>query len=114
MCIRDSTSRKNRLELLEGFRSGVYDCVITNITTALDLDCDWILFYEFTPHVKQFIGRAERGFTSKQLPVMFLFTRDTDEYDYFYRNVYLISQSVQDILKIDFSEVTKLSDSNIF
>lgn len=112
--INGDTSRKNRLELLEGFRSGVYDCVITNITTALDLDCDWILFYEFTPHVKQFIGRAERGFTSKQLPVMFLFTRDTDEYDYFYRNVYLISQSVQDILKIDFSEVTKLSDSNIF
>lgn len=112
--INGDTTRKNRLEMLEDFRSGAYDCVITNITTALDLDCDWILFYEFTPHVKQFIGRAERGFTSKQLPVMFLFTRDTDEYDYFYRNVYLISQSVQDILKIDFSEVTKLSDSNIF
>ena len=47
---------------------------------------------------------------------MFLFTRDTDEYDYFYRNVYLISQAVQDILKIDFKEVTKmdLDDSSVF
>lgn len=112
--INGDTTRKNRLSMLESFRNNEYDCVITNITTALDLDCDWILFYEFTPHVKQFIGRAERGFTSKQLPVMFLFTRDTDEYDYFYRNVYLISQAVQDILKIDFKEVTKLEESNLF
>lgn len=112
--INGDTSRKDRSVMLDNFRNNKYDTIITNITTALDLDCDWVLFYEFTPHVKQFIGRAERGFISKQLPVMFLFTKDTDEYDYFYRNVYQISQSVQDILKIDLSEVTKLESNNLF
>lgn len=114
--INGDTKRKDRESILDRFRNGEYDAIITNIKESLDMDCQWVLFYEFTPHVKQFIGRAERGFTSKNLPVMFLFTRDTDEYDYFYRNVYLISQAVQDILKIDFKEVTKmdLDDSSIF
>lgn len=105
---------KAREEIISGFRNGQYDVLITNITTAIDLDCDYIVFYEFTPHVKQFIGRGERGIISKPMDILFLFTDDTDEYDYFIRNVYLISQSVQEILNIDMKEVTKLQKSNVF
>lgn len=108
------TNKNKRKEIAKDFRDGKFDVLITNVTTALDLDCDWVMMYEFTSHVKQYIGRAERGFVSKNLKVYFMFTKDTDEYDYFYRNVYLISQTIQDLLNVDFSEVIGVGRSGVF
>lgn len=109
--LNGATSKKNRQEIIEKFRAGFYDVMITNVTTALDLDCDWVMMYEFTSHVKQFIGRAERGFVSKELRVYFMFTRCTGEVDYFYRNVYEISLTIQKLLNVDFSEVISVGAS---
>lgn len=104
-----ATSPAKSKQIQDDFRKGVYDVLITNTKEALDLDCDWVMMYEFTPHVKQFIGRGERGFVSKNMKVYFIFTKDTGEFDFFYRRVYRISQIIQDLLYIDFKEVLSLS-----
>ena len=106
-----ATTKAKTREIIDGFKKGQYDVLITNTKEALDLDCDWVMMYEFTPHVKQFIGRAERGFISKNLKVYFMFTKDTGEFDFFYRRVYLISQTIQDLLSMDLSEVLSLRNT---
>lgn len=112
-----STTKVKTKQIITDFRNGMYDVLITNTKEALDLDCDWVMMYEFTPHVKQFIGRAERGFISKNLKVYFIFTKDTGEFDFFYRRVYLISQVIQGLLNINFKEVLGMHsviNSNVF
>ncbi|MGL4950164.1 MAG: DEAD/DEAH box helicase [Anaeroplasmataceae bacterium] len=106
--INGDTSSDDRNKILSDFKYNEYDVILTNIKEALDMDSSYVIFYEFTAHVKQMIGRAERGLNPKPLDVIFMFTKDTDEYDYFIRNVYEISQEVEDILGIDFREVTRL------
>lgn len=104
--INGDTSEQDRDYILEEFRKGNLDVVVTNIKEALDMDSNFVIFYEYTVHVKQMIGRAERGLNPKPVDVIFMVTKDTDEMDYFYRNVYSISQEVEELLDIDFSEVT--------
>ena len=107
--INGKTPKKERLQILEDFENNKYDCLITDIKEALDMDSSYVVFYEFTPHVKQMVGRADRGLNPKPLEVTFMITLKTDEYGYFLRNVYDISQEVEEILGIDFKEVTKAS-----
>ena len=107
--INGKTPKNKRLEILEDFKNNLYDCIITDIKEALDMESSYVVFYEFTPHIKQMVGRAERGLNPKPLEVTFMITQKTDEYGYFLRNVYDISQEVEEILGIDFKEVTKAS-----
>lgn len=106
--INGYTSKEKRVEILSDFKDKKYRVIITNSKESLDMDCDFVIFYEYTPHVQQVIGRAERGLNPKPLDVIFIFTRDTGEYDYFMRNVFAISQEIQEILNLDNKEVTNL------
>lgn len=100
---------EEREQVSKEFREGKYDVLLLNTKEAIDLDCDYIYFYQFTPHVKQFIGRGERGINPKQLEIIFLFTDKTDEFDYFLRNVYAISQDIQELLEIDYGDVLNIN-----
>lgn len=111
--VNGETSKSDRKEIINEFKSGGFDILVTNIKEALDMDCDYVIFYEFTPHIKQVIGRAERGLNPKPLDIIFLFTRNTGEVDSFNRNVFEISQEVQEILGIDFREITNMQVNRI-
>ena len=84
------------------------DAIITNTKESLDMDCNYVIFYEYTPHVSQVIGRAERGFNIKPLDIIWMFTDNTGEYDSFIRNQYNISQEIQEILGTDLRDVLRL------
>lgn len=114
MLINGDMTRQEKDRRAEEYRNGGYDVVITNITEAIDLTSDYVIFYEFTSHVKQLIGRAERTLDSKMLPIYFLVVKDTGEYDYFIRNVFDRCQMVSDILGVNLDEVTRFQSSIIF
>lgn len=114
MLINGDMTRAEKDRRADEYRNGGYDVVITNITEGIDLTSDYVIFYEFTSHVKQLIGRAERTLDSKMLPIYFLVVKDTGEYDYFIRNVFERCQMVSDLLGMDLKEVTRFSRSNIF
>lgn len=111
MLINGDMSRAEKDKRAKEYRDNHYDFVITNITEAIDLTSDYVIFYEFTSHVKQLIGRAERTLDSKELPIYFLVVKDTGEYDYFIRNVYNRCQIVSDILGMNLEEVTRFKSS---
>lgn len=105
-CINGKTSLKERERIMREFNEEkVLDVVITSVTAALDLDCDFVIFYEFTVEVKQMIGRAHRGLGDKELDVIFVITNDTAEIDYFYENVYAVSKVVKQILHQNCNEL---------
>ena len=102
------TSRQERTRKIDRFKNGDLDVLLSNSCEALDIDADYVVFYEFTNRVKQFIGRGERGLEAKRMNVYFIFTKDTDEYDYFLRNVYNISMEVQELLGMDYHEILNI------
>lgn len=112
--INGKMTRAEKVRRAEAYRNDEYDVCISNITEAIDLTSDCVIFYEFTSHVKQFIGRAERTLDSKELPVYFLVVKDTGEFDYFLRNVYSRCQIVEDLLNFNLKEVTGYEVSRCF
>lgn len=109
-CINGTTSFYERNEIMNEFNEEKsLDVIITSVTTALDLDCNYVVFYEFTVNVKQMIGRAHRGLGDKVLDVIFVVTSDSAELDYFYNNIYEISMIIQGILNQDYSELEQVS-----
>ena len=56
------------------------------------------------------IGRAQRGFTDKNLFVFYMITDKTKEVDYFYNNIYKHCEVASYVLKKDYSEVLDLED----
>ena len=112
--INGKMTRAEKDRRAEAYRNGEFEIVITNITEAIDLTSDYVVFYEFTSHVKQLIGRAERTLDSKELPIYFLVVKDTGEFDYFLRNVYNRCQMVEDLLNFDLKEVTGYQRSAYF
>lgn len=108
-CINGNTSTKQRAEIMHQFNDlKQFDVIITSVTTAVDLDCDYVVFYEFTVLVKQMIGRAHRGLKSKVLDVIFIITDDTKEVDYFYDNIFKISMFIRDLLQHDYTELEQV------
>ena len=59
------------------------------------------------------IGRAQRGFTDKDLFVFYIITDKTKEVDYFYNNVYKRCEIASYVLRKDYSEVLDLEDELI-
>lgn len=109
-CINGSTSLRERESVMNDFNvEGSLDVVITSVTTALDLDCDYVVFYEFTVNVKQMIGRAHRGLGDKVLDVIFVVTNGSSEFDYFFDNIYAISVVIQSILGQDYTELEQVN-----
>ena len=110
-CINGKTPNDERQRTLKEFNEDkTVDVVITSVTEALDLDCDYVIFYEFTANIKQMIGRAQRGFTDKDLFVFYIITDKTKEVDYFYNNVYKRCEIASYVLRKDYSEVLDLED----
>lgn len=105
-CINSHTNKANRARIMREFNDDKsLDVVITSVTTAIDLDCDFVIFYEFTPYIKQMIGRAHRGLGDKRLDVIFILTEDSSELDYFAENVIAKSYLARDILHKSYKEI---------
>lgn len=98
-CINGKTSKVEDDEVMDRFNNKKdLDVVITSVTEAIDLDCDWVMFYEYTVNVAQMIGRASRGLKDKFLKVYFMITEDTGELQYFYDNIYTVSEVIQQVV----------------
>ena len=79
-CINGRTKHADRVRIMHEFNDlKSLPVVITSVTEAIDLDCDWVLFYELTLNVSQMIGRSYRGLYDKTLMVYFMITLDTHE-----------------------------------
>lgn len=98
-CINGHTNADaDKAVLMQFNNTNSLDIVITSITESIDLDCDWVLFYEFTLNIAQMIGRAYRGFSNKVLDVYFMITEGTGEMEYFINNVYRRAEVIQSII----------------
>lgn len=89
--IQGSTSASDRESIMSRFNDPEdtsIDVVLLSVTTAVDLDCEYVVFYEFTVDVKQLMGRAHRGLENKVVQVYFLLTKGTGEVQYFIDNIY--------------------------
>lgn len=106
-CINGNVKSSDRDAIYAGFARGELDVVLTSVTTALDLDSEYIIFYEYTANIKQMLGRAERGLNPKTLDLYFIFTRNTGEVDYFLEKIYALSLWIQDVLKQDYSTLIR-------
>ena len=99
---------KKKESVKSRFREGEINCLITNFTVCLNLDCDFVVFYETTFDAKQFIGRGERGYRKKDLIIAYVLVLNSADEDYFYDNVYkraleldrVCSKDVEEILKV--------------
>ena len=110
-CVNGETKLKERTDIMRKFNEeDAYDVVITSVTEALDLDCDYVIFYEFTVDVEQMIGRAHRGLGNKSLDVIFVVTLDSGEIDYFYNNIFEISMTIKNLLRRDYSELEQVNE----
>lgn len=99
--IQGETSIAERAEIMDSFNDpdkADIDVVLLSVTTAIDLDCDFVVFYEFTVDVEQMIGRAHRGLENKQLDVYFLITKGTREVNYFVENILMRCEAIAKIL----------------
>lgn len=103
--INGLTPMSARKTIMDNFAKNEYDVILISVTTSVDLDCDYIFFYEFTADVKQVIGRGERGLIPKTLNLYFLFTLQTAEIDYFNEKIFKRSVMIQEILGRDYAEL---------
>lgn len=105
---------KEQDRILEDYMNDKYDVILTNKSVSLDMDGQFVIFYELTSSVTQFAGRVERGLETKPFSITYIITDHTDEKEYFYRNVVKISQSLEYLFGADLSEITCTSlTSNI-
>lgn len=95
--------KRVRSHTLAQLRDGELDCIITNLTTSLNIPCDYIVFMENTNLAIQMIGRGERGFVPKDLELDYVLTENTEEINQFYDNVYKRCKWMGDMLSTDAS-----------
>lgn len=107
-CVYGKTTLKERKEIQKKFENGELDVIITSVTTSLDLECDYIIFYEFTVDIYQMIGRADRGLKNKRLDIFFIITAKTGEADYFLNNIYERSLLIRRVFRMEPNIVEKL------
>jgi len=101
-------NRDIRGAILKLFSQKELDVLITNLTTSLNLDCDYLIFWENTNRAVQMLGRCERGFTIKDLDIYFLLTENTVEVSQFSRNVYRRCKWLGEALSKDVSTFTEV------
>lgn len=101
-------NKKIRNAVLKLFRQRDIDVVITNLTTSLNLDCDYVAFWENTNKAVQMLGRCERGFKIKDLDIYFILTENTVEVTQFSKNVYRRCKWLGEALSKDVTTFTKI------
>lgn len=106
--IGPNETKVERKVIYEEFDNGNLDVVLTSVAHGVDMECDYIFFYEFYADIRQMLGRGHRDLNPKDLIVYFMFTLDTDEIDFFMRTVYDRSLTVQTVLR---QSVGKLLDA---
>lgn len=94
-------SKSNRDLILDNFHRLKYDVLITSLTTSLNLDCDYVVFWENTNLGQQVIGRCQRGFLPKDLLIYFILTDDTVELEQFDKNVWRRHKWLREALSKD-------------
>ena len=98
-CINGYTKHTDRVRIMHEFNDlKSLPIVITSVTEAIDLDCDWVLFYELTLNVSQMIGRSYRGLYDKTLMVYFMITLDTHEEESF-EHIYDVAKLIMRVTK---------------
>ena len=97
---------KERPEIIRKFNEEKsLDVLLTSVTTAIDADCDYVVFYEFTVELKQMIGRADRGLMGKTVDVFYLLTRGSDEPAWFKEKIYDRDEMIRSILGTESREL---------
>lgn len=81
-----------------------------HITPLVEDIPDRVIMYEFTPLIKQLIGRPHRRLQPKDLQIRILVTRETEEVDFFLKYIYARSQLFHHLLRIDYTEVLHLGN----
>lgn len=110
-CINGETKADDRKRIMHRFNEAKdIDVIITSVTTAIDLDCDYVVFYEFTVLIKQMIGRADRGLKGKTLDIWYVLTKGSWEPYYFLEHIVKRSELTAKILEKDIKEVETISD----
>lgn len=84
----EEENKRVRQSVLKAFTRNEYDVLITNLTTSLNMDSDFLIFWENTNRAVQMLGRCERGFVPKDLYIYYILTEGTVELQQFYKNVY--------------------------
>lgn len=101
---------KERPEIIRRFNEEKsLDVLLTSVTTAIDADCDFVVFYEFTVELKQMIGRADRGLEGKTVDVFYLITRGCDEPAWFKEKIYDRDEMIRTILGTDSRELESVA-----
>jgi hypothetical protein len=109
-CINGKTKTSDDNEVMRQFNDEKsLDVVITSCTTAIDLDCDFVIFYEFTVMLKQMIGRADRGLAGKTVDVWYVITKYSYEPLYFKKTIVDRSDVIKRLLKKDYAELDSIA-----
>lgn len=109
-CINGMTSPSARGSIMDEFNlEKSVDVIVTSVTTAIDLDCDYVVFYEFTTNVKQMIGRADRGLAGKVMDVWYVLTKGSYEPFYFYEHIVARSELQAKILDKEIKEIQTIA-----
>jgi len=103
------TDLEARKKTQEDFAKGDLDVVITSVFESLNLDCHYMVLYEFPSNLDQFIGRGIRGLGSKALELIWIFTANSPEVPYFIDHTYANSKLVQTSLGREYSEIMRMA-----
>lgn len=109
-CIYGKTTLNARNQIFKAFASGQLDVIITSVTTSLDIEADYVVFYEFTHDVYQLIGRADRGIKDKRLDIYFIITVHTGEVDFFLENIYDRSLLIRHVFRMEPNFVDRVKE----
>lgn len=90
--------KKEKDASIKAFNAKQVDILITNMTTSLNLDSDFVVYWENTNRATQMLGRCERGFLPKDLYIYYILTEDTVELTQFEENVYKRSKWMKETL----------------
>lgn len=103
-------NQNERAARMAKFTTGEVPVLLTSITESLNLSADVIVFYEFDARMKQVMGRGHRGLHGKELEIVLIVTKDTDEISFFQEKVVERAQKAQTLLHKDYSEILALGD----
>jgi len=109
-CINGDTSQRSRDKIQSDFQHGLLDCVLISVATSINLDCEYVYFYEYTLEFKQILGRGERGLNPKLMELHFIFTKQTQDAQYFLDTVYKLSEDVRSWIGKEYSEFLQIKD----
>jgi hypothetical protein len=109
-CINGLVPLSVRDDIQCQFNAGLLDFVILSTTTSINLDCDYVFFYQYNLEFKQVLGRGERDVNPKVMDLFFLFTRDTHHAQHFLDTVYKLSLNVRTWIGKEYTEFLEVGE----